>query len=199
MPSSPSHTPDLLRSIHSSLHGTQATRQSEIHSSLLLDSPSDCDSSQHSNNPGDTSLSILLYGRPSINNHGYLSSYAASRQEVLSLFKDYDYCILFFVFSIGMGIFNTLIALLNQMIEKYGYTDEDAGYFGALLVIVGVIASGIAGKILLGHICIQTYILNHLYKRGDFGPDTQVSRSTLRVLFSRRRCLFTLSFYDILE
>ena len=55
---------------------------------------------------------------------------------------------LFFIFSLGIGIFNSVIALFNQIVENYDYTNDDAGYFGALLVGCGIIFAGLAGYVL---------------------------------------------------
>lgn len=43
------------------------------------------------------------------------------KKEVSLLLKNKDYLILFTVFSIGVGFFNAILTLLNQIIEPFGY------------------------------------------------------------------------------
>jgi MFS family permease len=70
------------------------------------------------------------------------------KEEVKKLFDIRDYRILFFAISFGLGTFNTLIALLNQLVENYDYSNDDAGNFGALLIVFGIFFSGVTGYIL---------------------------------------------------
>ena len=44
-----------------------------------------------------------------------------------------------------MGAFNSLATLLNQILLPYSYTDNEVGAFGAAVVIMGIIGSGLAG------------------------------------------------------
>ena len=76
------------------------------------------------------------------------SSYNTLKGEIRDLFAVRDYLILFFAISLGLGIFNTLIALLNQLVEGVGYSNDDAGNFGALIVGCGIIFAGVTGYIL---------------------------------------------------
>lgn len=48
-------------------------------------------------------------------------SWALMKKEVRILVKNKDYLILFVVFSIGVGFFNAILTLLNQLIEPFGY------------------------------------------------------------------------------
>jgi hypothetical protein len=48
----------------------------------------------------------------------------------------------------NLGIFNSVIALFNQIVEDYGYTNDDAGLFGAFLVCFGILFAGVAGYLL---------------------------------------------------
>lgn len=43
------------------------------------------------------------------------------QKEANILFKSRDYCLLFAAFSIGVGFFNSLLTLLNQIVAPFGY------------------------------------------------------------------------------
>ncbi|KYK55036.1 Major Facilitator Superfamily protein [Drechmeria coniospora] len=51
----------------------------------------------------------------------------------------------FFVF---VGFFNTISSLLSQMMTPYGFTDDEAGIGGGILILVGLIAAAITSPIL---------------------------------------------------
>lgn len=55
--------------------------------------------------------------------------------------------VLFTSFSIYVAFFNAFSSLINQIVEPYGYTDDDAGLFGACLIIAGIIGAGICGAV----------------------------------------------------
>lgn len=42
-------------------------------------------------------------------------------KEAGQLFQNRDYCLLFAAFSIGVGFFNSLMTLLNQIVAPFGY------------------------------------------------------------------------------
>lgn len=47
-----------------------------------------------------------------------------------------------------VGLFNAVSSLLNQIFEPYGYSDEDAGIAGAVLILVGLVAAAITSPII---------------------------------------------------
>ncbi|KAK1498528.1 major facilitator superfamily transporter [Colletotrichum tamarilloi] len=51
-------------------------------------------------------------------------------------------------YAFYVGFFNSISSLLNQMMGPYGFTDEEAGIAGALLIVVGLVASAITSPIL---------------------------------------------------
>jgi hypothetical protein len=53
-----------------------------------------------------------------------------------------------FSVGIGIGMFNAISTLIEQMVEPSGYTEDDAGIFGALLIGGGLIGAGIVGPIM---------------------------------------------------
>jgi FLVCR family MFS transporter 7 len=76
------------------------------------------------------------------------SEWKLIQKEVSLLLHNRDYCILFVVFSIGVGFFNAILTLLNQIIDPFGYSNDDAGTFGAVFILFGLIGAGIVGKVM---------------------------------------------------
>jgi hypothetical protein len=65
------------------------------------------------------------------------------RQEARELFSNRNYLVLFAAFSIGVGFFNSLLTLLNQIVAPHGYSNDDAGAFGAVFVAFGLVGAGL--------------------------------------------------------
>lgn len=51
-------------------------------------------------------------------------------------------------FAVFVGFFNSISSLLNQMLSPYGFTDDEAGIGGAVLIVVGLVASAISSPII---------------------------------------------------
>ena len=64
------------------------------------------------------------------------------RQESFVLFSNRNYIVLFIAFSIGVCFFNSLLTLLNQIIAPHGYSNDDAGFFGAVFIGLGLVGAG---------------------------------------------------------
>ncbi|PRP75011.1 hypothetical protein PROFUN_07404 [Planoprotostelium fungivorum] len=62
--------------------------------------------------------------------------------------KDVNMWILFIEFGFGLGAFNTLATLVNNLMEPYGYTNDQSSAVGACVVVLGLVGSGVAGVIL---------------------------------------------------
>jgi FLVCR family MFS transporter 7 len=73
------------------------------------------------------------------------SSFVALRADLNKLFSDKNYVVLFVAFSVGLGVFNTLMTLINQLVAPHGYSNDDAGTFGAVLIVTGLIGAGVVG------------------------------------------------------
>ncbi|KAJ9463283.1 putative MFS-type transporter C09D4.1 [Diplonema papillatum] len=55
---------------------------------------------------------------------------------------------LFASFGVGMGAFNTIATLLNQVVKPFGYGNTQSSVFGAMNIIFGLIGSGVAGVLM---------------------------------------------------
>ncbi|KAL2150794.1 hypothetical protein VTH82DRAFT_7357 [Thermothelomyces myriococcoides] len=64
------------------------------------------------------------------------------------LFSQLEFWLLLIPFSVYVGLFNSISSLLNQIFIPYGYSDEEAGIAGALLIIVGLVASAVTSPII---------------------------------------------------
>ena len=56
-----------------------------------------------------------------VDGNSFITSLAKLRREIETLFSDTNYMLLFFAFSVGIGIFNTVLTLLNQLVMPFGY------------------------------------------------------------------------------
>ncbi|KAH7130974.1 major facilitator superfamily domain-containing protein [Dactylonectria macrodidyma] len=62
--------------------------------------------------------------------------------------KSLELWLILIPFTIYVGCFNSTSSLLDQIMEPYGFSDDEAGIGGALLIIVGLVASAISSPIL---------------------------------------------------
>lgn len=51
-------------------------------------------------------------------------------------------------YSIYVGFFNSVSSLLNQIMLPYGFSSDEAGIAGALLIVVGLVASAVSSPII---------------------------------------------------
>lgn len=64
------------------------------------------------------------------------------------LLRQTEFYLLFVPFAIYVGLFNSISSLLNQVLLPHGYNDEEAGVAGALLIVVGLVASAITSPLI---------------------------------------------------
>lgn len=67
----------------------------------------------------------------------FLSSIAADYH---ALFSNFSFSILAFAFTLGLGVFNAVTAMVNQITAPCGYSQDDAGLFSAAAVLVGCLS-----------------------------------------------------------
>lgn len=70
------------------------------------------------------------------------------RQAAQELPRNGSFYLLLIPFSIYVGCFNSVSSLINQIFEPYGFSETDAGIAGALLIVVGLVASAIVSPII---------------------------------------------------
>jgi FLVCR family MFS transporter 7 len=69
-------------------------------------------------------------------------------QETRELAADQNYVLLWTTFSLGVGVFNAVLTLVNQLVKPYGYSNDDAGTCGAALIVVGLLGAGLVSVLL---------------------------------------------------
>ncbi|PSN73763.1 MFS general substrate transporter [Corynespora cassiicola Philippines] len=79
------------------------------------------------------------------------ASWAISKTPILHSIKHMlqspPFYIVLLAFSIYVGFFNAFSSLLNQILYPYGFSEDEAGICGAVLIVVGLIASAITSPI----------------------------------------------------
>eukprot|EP00465_Bigelowiella_longifila_P010289 CAMPEP_0185261468 /NCGR_PEP_ID=MMETSP1359-20130426/9850_1 /TAXON_ID=552665 /ORGANISM="Bigelowiella longifila, Strain CCMP242" /LENGTH=420 /DNA_ID=CAMNT_0027848099 /DNA_START=1 /DNA_END=1263 /DNA_ORIENTATION=+ len=109
--------------------------------------------------------------------------------QISSLLKNRNFIKLAFGFSIGLAYFNSLATVLGQQVNILGYTDNDAGIFGALILGFGLIGCAIVGpimdathryKTILKTFSIMTFV-TVLALCGSLRPDNHMA---LLIIFS---------------
>lgn len=70
------------------------------------------------------------------------------KEDFIHLLKNIHYIILLIGFSLGLAIFNALTTLLYQILKPSDYTSNDAGIFGAIIIVSGLINAFLAGVIM---------------------------------------------------
>lgn len=69
------------------------------------------------------------------------------KTSLLSLRKSVPFWLITIPYWIYVGFFNSLSSLLNQILQPYGFSEDEAGIAGAILIVVGLIASAIMSPI----------------------------------------------------
>lgn len=59
-----------------------------------------------------------------------------------------EFWMIFIPFSFNVGFFNSTSSLLNQIMVPYGYSNDEAGIAGAVLILVGLVAAAITSPII---------------------------------------------------
>lgn len=82
-------------------------------------------------------------------------------------------------FTVYVGLFNTISSLINQLLQPYSFTEDQAGIAGALLIVVGLVTSAITSPIIdktktfLFAIKLQVPIIAISYLAFTWAPQTR--------------------------
>lgn len=66
----------------------------------------------------------------------------------LPLLRSLELWLILIPYAVYVGFFNSISSLLNQILTPYAFSSDDAGIAGALLIVVGLVASAISSPIL---------------------------------------------------
>lgn len=69
-------------------------------------------------------------------------------ESIKSLFKNSRFIAAFIMFSIYVGFFNAFSTYINQIMEPYGYSSDEAGYAGAILIVAGIIFTAVTSPLI---------------------------------------------------
>ncbi|KAI1919476.1 hypothetical protein LOZ66_003918 [Ophidiomyces ophidiicola] len=100
------------------------------------------------------------------------------RESLIKLMYALEFWLVFFPFSIYIGIFNSISSLLNQILQPHGFSEIQAGITGALLIFVGLVAAAICSPIIdkykhyLGTIRVLIPIIALSYLGFVFAPES---------------------------
>ncbi|KAF7558543.1 hypothetical protein G7046_g5607 [Stylonectria norvegica] len=70
------------------------------------------------------------------------------RESLAVLTSSLELWLILIPFAVYVGFFNSISTLLNQMMKPYGFTDDEAGIAGAILIVVGLVASAVTSPII---------------------------------------------------
>jgi FLVCR family MFS transporter 7 len=100
------------------------------------------------------SVSELNKDRGQQRNNASLAGFTLLKQtfrhhlnEVKKLLVSKAFMLLFVCFGLGLGVFNALLTLTDQIICVRGYTSDDAGLMSGLMIVFGTIGSLVFGFI----------------------------------------------------
>ena len=79
-------------------------------------------------------------------------SSAAEKQNLMSSIKQLltfpEFYMIFIPFIVYVGLFNSISSVINQILSPYGFSENDAGIAGAILIVVGLVASAITSPLI---------------------------------------------------
>jgi FLVCR family MFS transporter 7 len=64
------------------------------------------------------------------------------------LLKSPEFHMIMIPFTFYVGLFNSLSSLINQILQPYSFSEDEAGIAGALLIVIGLVTSAITSPII---------------------------------------------------
>mmetsp|Transcript_20472 Transcript_20472/g.44528 ORF Transcript_20472/g.44528 Transcript_20472/m.44528 type:complete len:473 (-) Transcript_20472:36-1454(-) len=101
-----------------------------------------------------TSVIIILLFRgkpeipPSVSEQSKINNKSRLREDFVSLAKNRNFVILTVCFGTGLGFFNALLTVFEQLVKKSNYTTDDATLFQSVLLGCGIVFAIVAALIL---------------------------------------------------
>lgn len=69
------------------------------------------------------------------------------KHDLRVLASSVEFWLVFVPFAVYVGFFNAFSSLLNQILEPYGFSEDDAGIAGAVLIVVGLVTAAITSPL----------------------------------------------------
>ena len=98
--------------------------------------------------------------------------------EAVELLYSPEFYLIFLPFAVYVGFFNAFSSLLNQILEPYGFSEDNAGIAGAVLIVVGLVSAAISSPLIdkykpyLWYIRVSVPIIAVSYLIFIFAPAT---------------------------
>lgn len=70
------------------------------------------------------------------------------RHSFHTLSTNTSFYLIFLPFSVYVGFFNASSSLLNQILSPYGFSEDEAGIAGGIMIVVGLVAAAIISPII---------------------------------------------------
>ncbi|KAJ9613891.1 hypothetical protein H2200_002027 [Cladophialophora chaetospira] len=80
------------------------------------------------------------------------------RKDFRILSRSPEFYLLGLPFMLYVGFFNAFSSLLNQILEPYGFSEDNAGIAGAVLIVVGLVCAAVSSPIIDKYKFYLTYI-----------------------------------------
>jgi hypothetical protein len=69
-------------------------------------------------------------------------------ESIRVMLRSPPFYIVFLTFSVYVGFFNAFSSLLNQILYPYGFSEDEAGICGAVLIVVGLVVAAVTSPVL---------------------------------------------------
>ncbi|KAF2628656.1 MFS general substrate transporter [Macroventuria anomochaeta] len=69
-------------------------------------------------------------------------------ESIKVMLRSPPFYIVFLTFSVYVGFFNAFSSLLNQILYPYGFSEDEAGICGAVLIVVGLVVAAVTSPVL---------------------------------------------------
>jgi FLVCR family MFS transporter 7 len=68
-------------------------------------------------------------------------------ESIQHMIRSRSFYVIFLTFAVYVGLFNAFSSLLNQILYPYGYTEDEAGICGAVLIVVGLVVAAVTSPV----------------------------------------------------
>ncbi|KAE9370390.1 MFS general substrate transporter [Stipitochalara longipes BDJ] len=104
------------------------------------------------------------------------------------LFTYPEFYMIMIPFTVYVGLFNSVSSLINQILQPYSFSEDEAGIAGALLIVVGLVTSAVTSPIIdktktfLFAIKLQVPIIAISYLAFTWAPQTRTIAAPYAIL-----------------
>ncbi|KAN0106467.1 MFS general substrate transporter [Hyaloscypha variabilis] len=104
------------------------------------------------------------------------------------LFTCPEFYMIMIPFTVYVGLFNSVSSLINQILQPYSFSENEAGIAGALLIVVGLVTSAVTSPIIdktktfLFAIKLQVPIIAIAYLAFTWAPQTRTIAAPYAIL-----------------